>query len=98
MKKRFLALVLALAAVTGLLAGCGGGSSGSGSDSGTDTSGLPYDGVVLTLWGGNTEIGDNAGFQALRQKATETLGMTFEIELNPGGTDCTPSSPPCTTA
>ena len=88
MKKKLLLLGLALVMVAGFLVGCGGssGSGGSG-DGGADTSGLPYDGVTLTLWGGNTELGDNAGFQALRQKATETLGMTFEIELNPGGTD-----------
>ena len=88
MKKKLLLLGLALVMVAGFLVGCGGSSGSGGSGSGgVDTSGLPYDGVVLTLWGGNTEVGDNAEFQALRQKATETLGMTFEIELNPGGTD-----------
>ena len=58
MKKKLLLLGLALVMVAGFLVGCGGssGSGGSG-DGGADTSGLPYDGVTLTLWGGNTELG-----------------------------------------
>lgn len=97
MKKRFLALMLSGITILGALSGCGGaattssggasGGAAASSGGGASTSGLPYEGVTLRLWGGNTEIGDNAGFQALREKATKTLGMTFEIELNPGGTD-----------
>ncbi len=55
----------------------------SGSDS--DTGEKPYAGVTLKWWGGSTE--NNTGTQAVMAAATEKLGMEFEVEINPGGTE-----------
>lgn len=92
MKRKLVAGLLTLTMAVGLLAGCGGSGSGSSGDSGSgdsaDGSGKPYEGVTLTLWGGAQELGDdNTGTQALLKKATEELGMEFEIEINPGGSE-----------
>ncbi len=57
------------------------------STAGSEETAKPYEGVTLTLWGGGTELADNAGTQQLLEKATQELGMTFEIETNPGGTE-----------
>lgn len=95
MKKKVMSIVLAMAVTAGMLIGCGGSGGGeSGSNSQTegegtaseDSAGKPYEGVVLTLWGGSSEVG-NVGTEALLKKATEELGMEFEIEINPGGTE-----------
>lgn len=52
----------------------------------TDTSGeKPYEGITLTWWGANAE--NNAGTQGVMALATEKLGMEFEVEINPGGTE-----------
>lgn len=45
----------------------------------------PYEGVTLKWWGGSAE--NNAGTQAVMDAATEKLGMEFEVEINPGGTE-----------
>ena len=45
----------------------------------------PYEGVTLSMWIGNSEYND--GTKAVLEKATEELGMEFNIEINPGGTD-----------
>lgn len=45
----------------------------------------PYEGVTLKWWGGSAE--NNAGTQAVMAAATEKLGMEFEVEINPGGTE-----------
>ncbi len=45
----------------------------------------PYEGVTLTFWGGNAEY--NEGTQAVMAAATEELGMEFQIEINPGGSE-----------
>ena len=102
MKKKVLSLVLAGAMTMGLaLTGCSGGGDG-GSDSGDapaaeDNSGSedasggseggdkPYEGVTLKWWAGNAE--NNAGTQAVMDAATEKLGMEFEVEVNPGGSE-----------
>lgn len=102
MKKKVLSLVLAGAMTMGLaLTGCSGGGGG-GSDSGDapaaeDNSGSedasggseggdkPYEGVTLKWWAGNAE--NNAGTQAVMDAATEKLGMEFEVEVNPGGSE-----------
>ena len=44
-----------------------------------------YEGVTLKLWMGNSEYND--GTKAVMEVATEKLGMTFEVEINPGGTE-----------
>lgn len=78
--------------------GTSGGSSAAEADAGAADSGAadagsseggskPYEGVTLTLWGAGPEIADNEGTQKLLKKATEELGMTFEIETNPAGTE-----------
>lgn len=45
----------------------------------------PYAGTTLTMWIGSAE--DNDATKALMQKATDQLGMEFEVEINPGGTE-----------
>ncbi len=45
----------------------------------------PYEGVTLKWWGGSAE--NNTGTQAVLDAATEKLGMQFEVEINPGGTE-----------
>lgn len=45
----------------------------------------PYEGVTLKVWLGNSEY--NTGTQAVMEAATEKFGMTFEIEINPGGSE-----------
>ncbi len=45
----------------------------------------PYEGVSLKVWLGNAEY--NIGTQAVMAAATEELGMTFETEINPGGSE-----------
>ena len=62
--------------------------AGDSGETASETSGSkPYEGVTLTLWGAGAEIADNDGTQALLAKATEELGMTFEVETNPTGTE-----------
>ena len=100
MKKKVLSLILAGTMTLGLaLTGCGGsdgGGSGSGegtpaaedagSDEGSGDSGdKPYAGVTLKWWAGNAE--NNPGTQAVMEAATEKLGMEFEVEVNPGGSE-----------
>jgi raffinose/stachyose/melibiose transport system substrate-binding protein len=45
----------------------------------------PYAGTTLTLWIDTAEYSDAA--QALLKKATDELGMEFEVETYPGGTE-----------
>ncbi len=95
MKKKVLSLVLASAMTVGLvLTGCGGGGSDSGgsasSDGGSGSEdsgggGKEFEGVTLKWWAGNAE--NNAGTQAVMEAATEKLGMEFEVEVNPGGSE-----------
>ena len=100
MKKKVLSLILAGTMTLGLaLTGCGGsdgGGSGSGEgtpaaeDAGSDESSgdsgdKPYAGVTLKWWAGNAE--NNPGTQAVMEAATEKLGMEFEVEVNPGGSE-----------
>ena len=101
MKKKVLSLILAGTMTLGLaLTGCGGsdgGGSGSGegtpaaeedagSDEGSGEGGdKPYAGVTLKWWAGNAE--NNPGTQAVMEAATEKLGMEFEVEVNPGGSE-----------
>ncbi len=102
MKKKVLSLILAGTMTLGLaLTGCSGGSDGggSGSDEGTpaaeedagsdEGSGeggdKPYAGITLKWWAGNAE--NNPGTQAVMEAATEKLGMEFEVEVNPGGSE-----------
>ncbi|WP_130838217.1 ABC transporter substrate-binding protein [Lachnoclostridium sp. Marseille-P6806] len=103
MKKRIAGLVLSAAMAAGLLAGCGGAASSGGmsgeegkdaepettgentESASSDTAKKPYEGVTITLWGGTTEF--NEGFQAVIERATEELGIKFETEINPGGTE-----------
>nr|WP_300884879.1 extracellular solute-binding protein [uncultured Schaedlerella sp.] len=101
MKKKVLSLILAGTMTLGLaLTGCGGSDSG-GSDAGTPEAGTeedagsdegsgdsgdkPYAGVTLKWWAGNAE--NNPGTQAVMEAATEKLGMEFEVEVNPGGSE-----------
>lgn len=101
MKKKVLSLILAGTMTLGLaLTGCGGGSDGGGSGSGEgtpaaedagsdessgDSGDKPYAGVTLKWWAGNAE--NNPGTQAVMEAATEKLGMEFEVEVNPGGSE-----------
>ena len=100
MKKKVLSLILAGTMTLGrALTGCGGsdgGGSGSGEgtpaaeDAGSDESSgdsgdKPYAGVTLKWWAGNAE--NNPGTQAVMEAATEKLGMEFEVEVNPGGSE-----------
>ncbi|MBQ9065554.1 MAG: carbohydrate ABC transporter substrate-binding protein [Blautia sp.] len=45
----------------------------------------PYEGVTLTMWAGNAEY--NEGTKAVMEAATEALGMEFQVEINPGGSE-----------
>ena len=45
----------------------------------------PYEGVTLNMWAGNAEY--NEGTKAVMDAATEALGMTFNVEINPGGSE-----------
>ncbi|MDO4307665.1 MAG: ABC transporter substrate-binding protein [Eubacteriales bacterium] len=45
----------------------------------------PYEGVTLNVWAGNAEY--NEGTIAVMEAATEKLGMEFQVEVNPGGTE-----------
>ena len=63
-----------------------GGSEEAPAAEATEATGeKPFEGVTLTWWGGNAE--NNAGTQAVMAAATEKLGMKFEVEVNPGGSD-----------
>lgn len=100
MKKKVLSLILAGTMTLSLaLTGCSGGSDDGGSgggtpaadeDAGTDEGSggdgdKPYAGVTLKWWAGNAE--NNPGTQAVMEAATEKLGMEFEVEVNPGGSE-----------
>lgn len=62
------------------------GSEADAAGSAADASGeKPYAGVTIKWWGGNAE--NNAGTQAVMAAATEKLGMEFEVEVNPGGSE-----------
>lgn len=101
MRKRLLSMFLAATMLGGILTACGSkeasDSTKEGSKSGTSSTPKsntdeakkkPFEGVTLKLWGAAQEIGeDNKGTTALLEKATEELGMTFEIEINPTGTE-----------
>ncbi|MBQ9504973.1 MAG: carbohydrate ABC transporter substrate-binding protein [Lachnospiraceae bacterium] len=65
----------------------GAADAAADSTAAADTGDKPYSGVTLTLWGAGAEIADNDGTQKLLAKATEELGMTFEVETNPTGTE-----------
>ena len=45
----------------------------------------PYEGVTLSMWIGTSVYHD--GTKAILEKATEELGMEFEVEINPEGTE-----------
>lgn len=47
----------------------------------------PYEGVTLSMWIGTSVYHD--GTKAILEKATEELGMEFEVEINPEGTEGT---------
>ena len=100
MKKKVLSLILAGTMTLGLaLTGCSGGSDEGGSGGGTpaaeedagsdegsgDSGDKPYEGITLKWWAGNAE--NNPGTQAVMEAATEKLGMEFEVEVNPGGSE-----------
>lgn len=96
MKKKVLSLILAGTMTLGLaLTGCSGGSDSDGGstaaeDTGSDEGGggdgdKPYAGITLKWWAGNAE--NNPGTQAVMEAATEKLGMEFEVEVNPGGSE-----------
>lgn len=96
MKKKVLSLILAGTMTLGLaLTGCSGGSDSDGGstaaeDTGSDEGGSgdgdkPYAGITLKWWAGNAE--NNPGTQAVMEAATEKLGMEFEVEVNPGGSE-----------
>ena len=84
MKKKAMALVLASLMAAGILAGCGGDSKTTKED-GKKEGGKPYEGVTLTMWMAGAEY--NEGTKAVMEKATEALGMEFEVEINPGGAE-----------
>lgn len=75
MKKSALAVVLAAAMTVGTVPAT---VFAEGSEK-------PYEGVTLTMWMSNSEYQD--GTKAVLEKATEELGMEFEVEINPGGTE-----------
>ncbi len=68
-------------------ADAGAADSGAADVGSSEGGSKPYEGVTLTLWGAGAEIADNDGTQKLLAKATEELGMTFEVETNPTGTE-----------
>lgn len=79
--KKLVSMLLALSLSVGMLAGCGT----SGNDKKSSQGDKPYTGVTLKVWGGNIEI--NSTTRAIMDKATEKLGMQFEIEIAPSGSD-----------
>lgn len=95
MKKKTISMIIAgVMTLSLVLAGCSGGAdsdeasvaqkdSNSKESAGGDE--RPYAGVTLKWWGANTE--NNAGTQAVMAAATEKLGMEFEVEVNPGGSE-----------
>ena len=101
MKKKLVTLVLASTMVVGSLAGCG--SSTSTTESAANSSAAPaaesttaagssaasgekpYEGVTLSMWMSSAEYNDAT--KALLTKATDELGMEFEVDINPGGTE-----------
>ena len=88
MKKRVISVLLAAGMIAGALAGCGGASGGASGGAAADSvaaEDLPYSGVTLTVWAANAEINDET--MAVLDLATEKLGMEFEIETNPSGTE-----------
>ena len=88
MKKRVISVLLAAGMIAGALAGCGGASGGASGGAAADSGAaedLPYSGVTLTVWAANAEINDET--MAVLDLATEKLGMEFEIETNPSGTE-----------
>ncbi|MCR5626885.1 MAG: ABC transporter substrate-binding protein [Lachnospiraceae bacterium] len=68
-------------------ADAGSTEAAAGDSAASDGSKKPYEGVTLTLWGAAAEIAENDGTQALLAKATEELGMEFEVETNPTGSE-----------
>ena len=58
-----------------------GGASGDASATGEK----PFAGVTLKWWGGQAEA--NEGTLAVMAAATEKLGMEFDLEINPGGSE-----------
>lgn len=60
-------------------------TEGEAAESASSDTAKPYEGVTLTLWRVSSEF--NEGFEKVIQKATEELGMEFETELTPGGTE-----------
>jgi raffinose/stachyose/melibiose transport system substrate-binding protein len=98
MKRQKVSAWIALTAMAcGILAGCNSSnteSSNAGSKgtsqiepevSGSDNTEKNFEGTTLTMWMGSGE--NQEGTQAVLQKATEALGIEFEIEINPGGTE-----------
>ncbi len=103
MKQKLAATLLAAAMVSTLLSGCGNAaadgpatesaasadaqSTGTAdtADSAATEGSKPYEGVTLTVWAGSQEY--NTGWQMVMEKATEELGMEFEVEINPAGTE-----------
>ena len=73
MNKKILSLILAGMLTTGLATGFAAADE------------KPYEGVTLTLWAGNAEM--NEGTEAVLKAATEKLGIEFETEINPGGSE-----------
>lgn len=96
MYKKLLSTLLVGAMVLSMVVtGCGSSDTGETAAPSTDSevvseeaaeeSAKPYEGVTLKWWGGNAE--NNAGTQAVMAAATAKLGMEFEVEINPGGTE-----------
>lgn len=77
MTKRLVAKLLTVAMIGSAFVGMTGTS--------VMAEGKPYEGVTLSVWGASTEINDTT--LAIMEAATEELGMEFEIEINPGGSD-----------
>lgn len=75
MKKSALAVVLAVAMTVGTVP----------ATVFAEESAKPYEGTTLTMWMSVSEYQD--GTKAVLEKATEELGMEFEVEINPGGTE-----------
>ncbi len=50
-----------------------------------EESAKPYEGVTLSMWMSVSEYQD--GTKAVMEKATEELGMEFDVEINPAGTE-----------
>lgn len=94
-KRKFLALMLTVVMAATIFTGCGsssdsaassdGGGASASDDGGVASGEKPYEGVTLNVWGSVTEINDVT--EEIMAKATDELGMTFEIEINPGGSE-----------